>query len=119
MRWRSRMTMPRLLIVFFIMVVSAAPRPVGVSVRSMAAGGCERGDAAGCASAVQHLSTPSPYDIVSIWGGARESIALGADGTVWTWGLNNCDPTNFAIGPCGKLGDATSTERREPVQVHR
>src|SRR5437868_12521822 len=33
-------------------------------------------------------------DVVSIWGGARGTIILKSDGTVWTWGSN--------IG--GKLG---------------
>src|SRR5438105_3606989 len=56
--------------------------------------------------------------VISVWGGARDSIALKSDGTVWTWGLNNCDPIPFTVGPCGKLGDGTSVERHVPTQVH-
>src|SRR5208283_2705465 len=44
---------------------------------------------------------------VSIWGGARNAIALKADGTVWTWGLNGH----------GQLGDGTTNDSSVPVQV--
>ena len=44
---------------------------------------------------------------VSVWGGAREAIALKADGSVWTWGLNGH----------GQLGDGTNTDSSVPVQV--
>ena len=83
-------------------------------------GACHRASAprAGCGQAAPPASPASPFDIISIWGGARESIALRADGTVWTWGLNSCNPNHFGIGPCGKLGDGTTTQRQEPVQVH-
>ena len=51
-------------------------------------------------------------DVVSIWGGARGTIILKSDGTVWTWGAN------FS----GKLGiglDPTSCPRSPvPVEVH-
>ena len=51
-------------------------------------------------------------DVVSIWGGARGTIVLKSDGTVWTWGAN------FA----GKLGvglDAVSLVRTNvPIEVH-
>ena len=39
--------------------------------------------------------------------GARHSLALKADGTVWGWGYNNN----------GELGDGTSTQRALPVQA--
>jgi YD repeat-containing protein len=59
--------------------------------------------------------TAPPATVVSIWGGARESIVLKSDGTVWNWGINDCI---LGSGPCGKLGDGTATERDMPVQVH-
>jgi alpha-tubulin suppressor-like RCC1 family protein len=51
-------------------------------------------------------------DVVSVWGGARATIVLKSDGTVWTWGAN------FN----GKLGiglDSTNYPRSlVPVEVH-
>ena len=71
-----------------------------------------------CAPAGQGAQPAAPVRVISVWGGARDSIALESDGSVWTWGLNSCDPNHFTTGPCGKLGDGTSTERHVPVQVH-
>jgi hypothetical protein len=45
------------------------------------------------------LTTNSPSPIISIWGGAREAIALEQDGTVWSWGNN----------PAGELGKGSLT----------
>jgi alpha-tubulin suppressor-like RCC1 family protein len=61
-----------------------------------------------------HLAASSAT-VVSIWGGARGTIVLKSDGTVWAWGYNNCP---VGSGPCGKIGDGTTTERDIPVQVH-
>jgi alpha-tubulin suppressor-like RCC1 family protein len=61
-------------------------------------------------------STTASSKVISIWGGARETIALKADGTVWTWCLNSCG--GLGSGPCCKLGDGTETSRSLPVQVH-
>jgi alpha-tubulin suppressor-like RCC1 family protein len=49
-------------------------------------------------------------DVVSVWGGARGTIILKSDGTVWTWGAN------FN----GKLGIGTTNTSRAltPVEVH-
>jgi alpha-tubulin suppressor-like RCC1 family protein len=62
---------------------------------------------AGCA-----VLTAGGADVVSIWGGARGTIVLKSDGTVWTWGGN----------PNGKLGvgvDPHTLNRSSvPVQVH-
>ena len=63
----------------------------------------------------------SGRSVVSLWGGARHSIVLLTDGTVWDWGMNSN----------GKLGDNTistfppatpwengSNDRHTPLQVH-
>ena len=46
-------------------------------------------------------------DIAALVAGASYTVALKADGTVWTWGNNQS----------GELGDGTTTERLTPVQV--
>ncbi len=61
------------------------------------------------------LFASTSISVTSLWGGARDSIALKSDGTVWTWGINNCV---LGYGPCGKLGDGTTAERHVPTQVH-
>lgn len=45
-------------------------------------------------------------DVVAIAGGARHSLALKSDGTVWAWG------GNYA----GQLGDNSTTDRYAPVR---
>jgi alpha-tubulin suppressor-like RCC1 family protein len=72
--------------------------------------------ASGCAGQDGAAVTASSANVISIWGGARETIALKADGTVWTWGLNGCG--SLGTGNCGKLGDGTEISRSIPVQVH-
>ncbi|MDB6067941.1 MAG: rcc, partial [Pedosphaera sp.] len=54
-------------------------------------------------------------EVVSIWGGARETVVLKSDGTVWDWGANDY----------GHLGDgsiSTATNRANdihvPLEVH-
>jgi alpha-tubulin suppressor-like RCC1 family protein len=55
------------------------------------------------------LSIARAADVVSLWGGARGTIILKSDGTVWTWGS----------GGFGKLGNNTTTGRSlVPVEVH-
>ncbi|MFH0796212.1 MAG: choice-of-anchor D domain-containing protein [Candidatus Omnitrophota bacterium] len=46
-------------------------------------------------------------NITAIAGGADHTMALKDDGTVWTWGGNDC----------GQLGDGTNTDTNVPVQV--
>lgn len=57
------------------------------------------------------LSAPGA-DVVSIWGGARGTIVMRSDGTVWTWGAN------FA-GKIGVGADTTTLVRAlVPTEVH-
>ena len=50
-------------------------------------------------------------DVISTWGGARGTVILKSDGTVWTWGANS---------PGGKLGvgNALTNRMLVPVEVH-
>jgi alpha-tubulin suppressor-like RCC1 family protein len=48
-------------------------------------------------------------NVVHIAGGRDHSLALRANGTVWSWGFNRD----------GELGDGTSVDRNEPVQTER
>src|SRR5437763_12363890 len=66
----------------------------------------------GCAGLlVLALTTNAPgADVVSIWGGARGTIVLKSDGTVWTWGGN--------MGGKLGIGDATPQRALAPVEVH-
>ena len=49
-------------------------------------------------------------DVVSTWGGARGTIVLKSDGTVWTWGAN--------FGGKLGIGDSTTNRALVPVEVH-
>lgn len=109
-----------LLAVFLVLVVVVAvqaatsdlPQTDQVICRNAA------GKPIGCAEADRPWVTSaiSPAKVISLWGGARESIALKSDGTVWTWGLSSC--SGLGTGACGKLGDGTSISRSLPIQVH-
>jgi alpha-tubulin suppressor-like RCC1 family protein len=45
--------------------------------------------------------------IIAVCGGEGHSVALGKDGTVWTWGMNDR----------GQLGDGTFTRKSSPVKL--
>src|SRR3954471_22250110 len=64
-----------------------------------------------CLLLTSSLSIGRAADVVSLWGGARGTIVLKSDGTVWTWGANT---------PGGKLGigDAITSRSLAPVEVH-
>ena len=55
-------------------------------------------------------SIASAADVISIWGGARGTIVLKSDGTVWTWGGN-------ANGKLG-IGETNTVRALVPVEVH-
>src|SRR5207344_1027560 len=48
-------------------------------------------------------------DVVAVAAGSSHSVALKADGSVWTWGNNLA----------GQLGDGTTIERHTPTRVTR
>src|SRR5580765_1698093 len=56
------------------------------------------------------LSAASAADVVSTWGGARGTIVLKSDGTVWTWGAN--------MGGKLGIGDFATNRTLVPVEVH-
>jgi alpha-tubulin suppressor-like RCC1 family protein len=67
------------------------------------------------AAAVLLLALPpsghTAPDVVSIWGGARGTIVLKSDGTVWTWGGD-------AFGKLGINQTNANTRALVPVEVH-
>ena len=56
------------------------------------------------------LSLIRAADVVSVWGGARGTIILKSDGTVWTWGAN----FNGKLG----IGETNDVRALTPVEVH-
>ncbi|HVM48885.1 MAG TPA: hypothetical protein VMU04_12710, partial [Candidatus Acidoferrum sp.] len=50
--------------------------------------------------------------VVSIWGGARGTIVLKSDGTVWTWGANFDGKLGIGVDP------VTTPRSLVPVEVH-
>jgi alpha-tubulin suppressor-like RCC1 family protein len=53
------------------------------------------------------IQVPNFTEVASIAGGARHSLAVKPNGTVWTWGYNLA----------GQLGDGTTVNKSSPVQV--
>src|SRR3954454_16893569 len=59
---------------------------------------------------VSRLAVAAAPDVVSLWGGARGTIILKSDGTVWTWGAHS-------LGGKLGLGDAATDRVLIPVGV--
>jgi alpha-tubulin suppressor-like RCC1 family protein len=51
-------------------------------------------------------------DVVSVWGGARGTIILKSDGTVWAWGANFNGKLGLGLDP------GTLVRTNVPVEVH-
>jgi alpha-tubulin suppressor-like RCC1 family protein len=56
------------------------------------------------------ITSATGADVVSIWGGARGTIVLKSDGTVWTWGAN-------FDGKLG-VGETNTVRSSVPMEVH-
>jgi alpha-tubulin suppressor-like RCC1 family protein len=54
-------------------------------------------------------------DVISIWGGARGTIVLKSDGTVWTWGANSFG--KLGIGATNPIRMSVPVEVHDPVNV--
>jgi len=72
----------------------------------------------------QDVGTAPPTSnlrVISLWGGARSSVVLLSDGTVWDWGINAGgklgDNTVSTFPPSDPFGEG-SNDRHRPIQVH-
>lgn len=72
---------------------------------SQDAGRLGNGQDSGAQSKPQRL--PGLSTVTALSAGYQHALALGADGTVWAWGLNNY----------GQLGDGSTSNRSTPVPV--
>ena len=109
-----------LLAVFLFLVLAISVQAATVDLPPIDQTICHEaaGKPIGCAQTDRDFTAPmsSTVRVISLWGGARESIALKSDGTVWAWGLSSC--SGLGSGPCGKLGDGTEISRSIPIEVH-
>lgn len=69
--------------------------------------GVSRAAVTGAASSLAPDNATGPTHIVAIAAGGAHSLALDADGTVWSWGANGS----------GQLGNSTTADSATPVHV--
>ncbi len=76
--------------VFLVLIVAVTARTVASNLPSTDHTDCRETAAEPIDCAETNRSQVAPASpsarVISLWGGARESIALKSDGTVWTWG---------------------------------
>jgi alpha-tubulin suppressor-like RCC1 family protein len=59
----------------------------------------------------------SAADVVSIWGGARSTLVLKSDGTVWTWGANFSGKLGIGLDQAGLARMLVPAEVHGPGNV--
>ena len=62
-------------------------------------------------------ATDTHSSVIDLWGGASESIALKADGSVWTWGWDDYGILGNGYG-VSMFDTSTRYDSLVPVQVH-
>src|ERR1041385_8462931 len=56
-------------------------------------------------------------DVVSIWGGARGTVAKKSDGTVWTWGANFGGKLGIGVSSTNLMRSLVPMEVHGPLDV--
>src|SRR5690348_12589381 len=61
------------------------------------------------------VSSVPGADVVSVWGGARSTLILKSDGTVWTWGANFNG--KLGLGETNDRSEEHTSELQSPVHL--